>query len=111
MLNRIFSKKLVLGSKSPRRMQLMKDAGCKFFYIGVESGSPRMLDFYQKGETREQFIDAFEIARRVGIKTYASFVVGYPTETEADRQLTEDLIAKIQPDAVGKNIFLGLVFL
>lgn len=30
MLNRIFSKKLVLGSKSPRRMQLMKDAGFEF---------------------------------------------------------------------------------
>ena len=33
--------------------KLMKDAGCRVFYIGVESGSPRMLEFYKKGETRE----------------------------------------------------------
>ena len=41
----------------------MKKAGCKFFYIGVESGSPRMLEFYKKGETREQFIEAFSISK------------------------------------------------
>lgn len=88
--------------------KLLADAGCKVFYIGVESGSPKMLEFYKKGETREQFIKAFDIAKKVGIKTFASFVVGYPTETEEDRALTDDLISIIKPDVVGKNVFLGL---
>ena len=88
--------------------KIMKDAGCKVFYIGVESGSPKMLQFYKKGETREQFIKAFDIAKRVGIKTYASFVVAGPTETEEDTILTDDLINRIKPDSVGKNIFLGV---
>lgn len=88
--------------------KLMRDAGCRVFYIGVESGSPKMLEFYNKGETREQFIKAFEIAKKVGIKTYASFIVGFPTETEKDIKATEDLIRVIEPDFTGRNIFLGI---
>ena len=88
--------------------KLMADAGCKVFYIGVESGSPKMLEFYKKEETREQFIRAFEIAKKVGIKTYASFIVGFPIETERDRFLTDDLIDKIKPDYIGKNVFIGI---
>lgn len=88
--------------------KLMADAGCKMFYIGVESGSPRMLEFYRKGETREQFIRAFDIARKVGIGTYASFVIGGPLETEEDKILTDELIDIIRPNFVGKNVFLGL---
>ncbi|MSM38216.1 MAG: radical SAM protein [Geobacter sp.] len=88
--------------------KLMADAGCRVFYIGVESGSSRMLEFYRKGETREQFIRAFEIARKVGIKTYASFVVGVPTETEDDLRQTEDLIKVCNPDYIGKNVYLGI---
>ena len=88
--------------------QLMKDAGCKVFYIGVESGSPRMLEFYNKGETREQFIKAFRIAKKVGIKTYASFIFGFPTETQKDREMSDDLITEIKPDFVGRSVFVGI---
>ena len=89
-------------------LKLMAKAGCKCFYIGVESGSPRMLEFFQKGETVEQFIKAFELTRQAGIKTYASFIVGAPTETAEDLKLTEDLITRIKPDAVGRNVYVGL---
>ncbi len=92
----------------PEYQQLMFDAGCKAFYIGVESGSPRMLNLFKKGETREQFVKAFEIARTTGIKTYASFVVGTPFETDDDERLTDDLIKEIRPDFLSKNIFLGI---
>ncbi len=88
--------------------KLMKDAGCKVFYIGVESGSQRMLDFYQKGETVEQFINAFDKAKKVGIKTYASFIVGFPTETEEDKKETLMLKKRIKPDYMNDNIFVGI---
>lgn len=88
--------------------KLMARAGCKVFYIGVESGSPRMLKFFNKGETVEQFIEAFNFAKQAGIKTYASFVVSAPTETSDDRKATEDLVSKLQPDYIGNNIYTGL---
>jgi len=88
--------------------KLLARAGCKAFYIGVESGSPRMLEFLKKDEKVEQFINAFDIAKEVGIKTYASFVVGAPTETEEERDMTENFISRIKPDHVGKNVFVGI---
>lgn len=89
-------------------VKLMADAGCVMFYIGVESGSPRMLEYFRKGETVEQFELAFRNARKAGIMTYASFVVEVPTETDDDRALTEEFIKKIDPDCVGRNVYVGL---
>ena len=88
--------------------RLMARAGCKVFYVGVESGSPRMLKFFNKGERVEQFIKAFGFAREAGIKTYASFVVGAPTETENDRLATEKFIKELRADYVMKNVYVGL---
>ncbi len=89
-------------------LKLMSRAGCKAFYIGVESGSPRMLEFFRKGETVEQFVDAFRLAKEAGIKTYASFIVGAPTETREDRKATSNLITKIRPDYHCMNIYAGV---
>jgi radical SAM superfamily enzyme YgiQ (UPF0313 family) len=89
-------------------VKLMADAGCVMLYIGVESGSPRMLEFFKKGETVEHFHKAFKNLRRAGIKTYASFVLHAPTETDDDRALTEELVESIKPDCVGRNIYVGL---
>ena len=96
------------GLDDPGYVQLMADAGCSMFYIGVESGSPRMLEYFKKGETVEQFQKAFKNIRNAGIQTYASFVLHAPTETSGDRALTENLIETIKPDFVGRNIYVGL---
>jgi len=92
----------------PGYQKLMADSGCRAFYIGVESGSPRMLELFKKGETVDQFIKAFDISKKVGIKTYASFIAGFPGETEEDARETDRLIKRIKPDFVGKNVFVGL---
>lgn len=89
-------------------IKLIKRAGCEVVYIGVESGSPRMLEFMKKGETVEQFESSFRLLRDAGIKTYASFVVGAPTETEEDLQLTLGLLERIKPDYHSLNVYLGL---
>jgi len=89
-------------------VQLMARSGCKAIYVGVESGSPRMLKLFKKGETTEQFIKAFDLARRLGIRTYASFVVGAPTEIDYDLHQTFELIDRISPDSYSMNIYIGL---
>jgi len=86
----------------------MAQAGCKWLYIGVESGSPRMLEQMKKGETVEQFVRAFELAHKYGIKAYASFVVGVPGETPEDIQQTYDLIDIIKPEFHCMNVYVGL---
>ncbi len=89
-------------------IKLMKQAGCDAFYIGVESGSQRMLDFFHKGERLEQFERTFAWCHELGVKTYASFVVGAPTESEEERQQTEEFAKKLNPLKSGFNIFVGI---
>ncbi|GAB4257060.1 MAG: radical SAM protein [Deferrisomatales bacterium] len=92
----------------PQYVELMARAGCRALYIGVESGSPRMLSFFNKGETTELFQKAFHNTRQFGIKTYASFVVGAPNETREDVQKTLEFIRLIQPDYYNLNVYVGL---
>lgn len=92
----------------PRIIELMARSGCKRIYVGVESGSPKMLKIFKKGETVEQFEKVIRMARRHGIKTYSSIVVGAPGETPEDVKLTQDFLARTQPDYVGFNVYVGL---
>jgi len=89
-------------------LKLMKKAGCEAFYVGVENGSQRMLDFFKKGEKLEQFERTFNWCNELGIKTYASFIVGAPTETEEERLQTKAFAEKIKATTAGYNIFVGI---
>jgi radical SAM superfamily enzyme YgiQ (UPF0313 family) len=44
-------------------LKIMKNAGCTDINIGVESGSEKILDFIQKGESLETIKNAFFIAK------------------------------------------------
>jgi radical SAM superfamily enzyme YgiQ (UPF0313 family) len=89
-------------------VKLMKKAGCDGFYVGVESGSQRMLDFFGKGEKLYQFEDVFRWCNELGIRGYASFVVGAPTETADERRQTEEFARKLKPASAGFNVFAGI---
>lgn len=64
-------------------LALMKRAGCIRAFIGVESGSQRVLDFYKKGYDAKEIKRRVQMARRAGIETTGFFMVG-PYETEDD---------------------------
>jgi len=80
------------------QLGLMAGAGLEALYFGVESGSQRVLDYYNKGVTVEQTREAFALCRKHGIATAAYFMVGAPVETRADieesRRLAHELGAK-----------------
>lgn len=89
-------------------MALMHRAGCEALYIGVESGSQRLLDFMKKGITLEQTHNVFRWCGEMGIKTAASFIVGVPTETPAERRMTVELCHAIRPTTCSFNVFVGI---
>jgi radical SAM superfamily enzyme YgiQ (UPF0313 family) len=75
----------------------LKESGLCELRVGCESGSNRVLkEVIQKGITAEQTIKAIEIAKSLDLKLMLSFVIGWPTETVAERQQTIDLILKLQ---------------
>jgi radical SAM superfamily enzyme YgiQ (UPF0313 family) len=65
-------------------VERMFDAGLRGFFIGFESGSDRMLSFLRKGTTREINLEAAEVCRRHGIKIWANYMLGLPTETREE---------------------------
>lgn len=89
-------------------VELMARAGAKGAYIGVESGSQRLLDFMHKAIKLEDVRRAFQLCHEFGINTAASVIVGVPTETEQDRQMTVDLLAEIKPTVSWFNVFVGI---
>jgi radical SAM superfamily enzyme YgiQ (UPF0313 family) len=64
--------------------------------LGVESGSQKILNLMRKGITVEQIRGAIISFALAGIKTTAYWVIGHPGETEADFQMTLDLIAELR---------------
>ena len=82
--------------------------GCKGFYVGIESGSQKVLDLMNKKITVEQIRRFCGWCRDAGIKIYASYIAGFPGETEDDFQQTESLINEIAPAKRCRNVFLGM---
>jgi len=75
-------------------LKKMKTAGCCSLSYGIESGSPRVLEDMRKNIDIEKAKQVIRDTQRAGIETNCFFIIGYPTETEADFQLTLDFIAE-----------------
>lgn len=73
-------------------------AGCVQIEYGVESGSQRILDLAKKQITVKQIEDAFRLGKKFKIRSGANFVIGFPTETKEDIELTRKLAMKIKAD-------------
>ncbi|MHC4259291.1 MAG: B12-binding domain-containing radical SAM protein [Planctomycetota bacterium] len=76
----------------------MKEAGVARIHIGVESGSPRILKIIKKAITVEQARNAFELCRRFGITSLSYFMLGNPTETSQDIDMTMQFIRQCRAD-------------
>lgn len=79
-------------------LKAMKDAGCVQLDFGVESGSPKVLGILKKDTNLGMIMNAFDLAKKVGLKRFASFIVGTPGETKEDIFLTLKLLNRIKPD-------------
>ncbi len=76
-------------------MKTMKDRGCVQIDFGVESGSPENLVRLRKEITVPQIENAFRICKKLGIRTFANFMINTPDETEKDVEMTLDLARRI----------------
>lgn len=69
----------------------MKRAGAHTLKFGAESGSQRVLDLMQKGITPEMTHKANLRCKRLGLVPAFGLVIGYPTETFEDINMTIDM--------------------
>ncbi|RJP58078.1 MAG: radical SAM protein [Candidatus Auribacter fodinae] len=66
----------------------MKQAGCYNMFIGLESGSNRILKLMRKGFTTEDATRFFQYAYNAGLHFEVSMILGFPGEQEDDFRTT-----------------------
>jgi anaerobic magnesium-protoporphyrin IX monomethyl ester cyclase len=88
----------------PATVRMMKEAGCRRIYLGLESGSPSTLQLMNKCITVEQGVRAARLYREAGIEVAAFFIVGYPGETVASIEETFKLALTLPLDEISFNV-------
>jgi len=95
-----FSGQTRVNNLSEELVREMKDLGLVGLAFGVESGSQKIIDYYNKNFKVEDSVAAFETCHRLGIGTHCFIILGAPPETRDDLQLTIDLVKKIHPESI-----------
>jgi anaerobic magnesium-protoporphyrin IX monomethyl ester cyclase len=72
-----------VDSIDAKTARMMRQAGCRRIYFGIESGSEKILRLMNKRITPFQARSAVEAARRAGLETGAFFILFYPGDTDA----------------------------
>jgi radical SAM superfamily enzyme YgiQ (UPF0313 family) len=86
-------------------MTALKKAGCHTIFIGVESGSQRVLDALNKRTTVEQNANAIRLCKKYKITSDTSYMIGITDETAEDLKMTKDFIKKYNPDVSNVLVF------
>jgi radical SAM superfamily enzyme YgiQ (UPF0313 family) len=73
---------------TPATIELLSQGGCREIAVGLESGSPAILESVSKGwESRvshDQIAATISACAGAGIKIRAHFIIGFPWETRED---------------------------
>jgi anaerobic magnesium-protoporphyrin IX monomethyl ester cyclase len=79
-------------------------AGCRTVWIGAESGSQKVLNAMEKGDTVEDIYEAARLLRANDIEVGFFLQFGYPGETWVDVQKTLKMIRECAPDDIGISV-------
>jgi p-methyltransferase len=79
-------------------IELLARSGCKGVFLGIESGSPTILKNMNKAATPEKYVRGMELLHQYGVLTFASFILGFPGETEETFRESVDFIKATKPD-------------
>jgi len=89
---------------SPTVARALAQAGCEEVWMGVESGSQRILDAMDKGTTIDEVRAATRALKAHGIRACWFLQLGYPGEQWDDVVATRDLVRAERPDDVGVSV-------
>ena len=104
------------GAKLPFKMQsrcdlmtgdtvaALRRAGCEEVWMGVESGSQKILDAMDKDVTLGQVREARDHLRQHGIRACYFLQFGYPGEEWEDIEQTIRLVRETEPDDIGVSV-------
>lgn len=84
-----------VGMFTKEDFQMLYDAGCRWAFFGIETGSREMQKRIHKNINYDKIIPTFEELKEIGITSLASFIIGYPGETVEQVSETVELLKHI----------------
>ena len=88
----------------PDLLRRMRGAGLERVYVGVESGSQKMLDLMNRGTRLAQVERTAAALRSEGIRQFWFLMLGYPGETLEDIEATLQLFRRFSPEEYSVSI-------
>ncbi len=79
-------------------LRAMKEMGIYMIACGVESGNERILEVIEKGAHLDKVRQTYSLAKKVGLETWAFFMLGLPEETPETIQDTIRFAKELDPD-------------
>jgi anaerobic magnesium-protoporphyrin IX monomethyl ester cyclase len=89
--------------KSLELLKLMRQSGCRFIFVGVESGNSEILK-REKNVTPHQVSNALNLIREAGMQSHCSFIFGLEGENEATLKETLNFALALDPDTASFSI-------
>lgn len=86
---------LRVGIFNEEDYRLMYDAGCRWIFFGIESGSREMQKIIHKNIDYDAIKPTVEMLNNMGYTTMSSFIVGFPGETEEQLHDTAAMISDL----------------
>jgi len=86
-------------------IRALRESGLTALSIGFESGSDRVLRLLRKGVTVDQNRQAAGVCRRHGLRIFANFMLGLPTETPAEMMATARLVRQVRAEVNSVSVY------
>jgi radical SAM superfamily enzyme YgiQ (UPF0313 family) len=97
-----------LDSLNEEVLDWMKRSGCYSIFVGIESGSQRVLDSMKKNLKISAIEQTLRLIKKKGLKTTGFFILGYPGETEEELRETIRFAKKLLLDVADFSNFIPL---
>jgi len=94
-----------VDTMTPEMIRCLKRAGCVRIHYGVESGNARIQKEIRKNLNLDQVKEVFLATHKEGIETLGYFMIGLPTETLADVEMSLDLLVNLEMDFASITVF------
>lgn len=86
-------------------VEQMAAAGCDYVSFSPESGSLRVLAAMKKSFPFDSALGTVKVLSRLGVRTQACFVLGFPGEEDQDRRETKAYVKKLAKAGLDETAF------
>lgn len=89
--------------KTEEELKTLREHGLTMVYLGLESGSDKVLKLMTKGFTADQIVEGGSKAKKAGMKLSVTAIAGLGGKKLSDEHVkgTADALSRMNPDYVG----------